>query len=274
MSSDRERVVWIIHEVASIGDDEAAKSLDDMSGMWYNILGEAADKILALLAPQQEVNPEPTTGRCLGVEVRAPQQGIRPSVLHFAHHREERLRKHDAERGERGWMSEDVEWLYDRLMEEVAELRKALDLDMHFPPVLKWTEEAADVANFAMMIADVSGGLLGVEQKIARAPQQEPLGYVNDSTLLRLQAGRTGEIHPRQDGTKTPLYATPQEPTRPIAFVDGPEEGAALREHFKEQLQRKDRLERIAWESGYDTALTEPYRAPQEPEMSPEGDTT
>jgi NTP pyrophosphatase (non-canonical NTP hydrolase) len=131
------------------------------------------------LAEASDVNPEPSTGRCLGVEVRAPQQDIRPSVLHFAYRMEERLRKHDAKRGERGWTSEeiwlavrpgdlkrDVEWLYGRLIEEVAELRKALDLDMYFPPVMKWTEEAADVANFAMMIADVSGGLLGVEQKM------------------------------------------------------------------------------------------------------------
>jgi hypothetical protein len=69
MTSDRERVMWIIHEVASIGDDEAATSLNDMSEMWYNILGEAADKVLALLAPQQE-EPRSSDGKYTESELR------------------------------------------------------------------------------------------------------------------------------------------------------------------------------------------------------------
>lgn len=42
----REKIAWRMHEVATIGDDDAAASFDDMSGLWFNILMEAAGEVL------------------------------------------------------------------------------------------------------------------------------------------------------------------------------------------------------------------------------------
>lgn len=47
------------------------------------------------------------------------------------------------------WLKEDLEWLIDRLRDEVDELEKAVGSDTGDP----W-REAADVGNFAAMIAD------------------------------------------------------------------------------------------------------------------------
>ena len=54
-----------------------------------------------------------------------------------------------------GWKGEDVFWLAGRLKEEADELFFALD---SFKPQKEILEECADVANFAMMIADVYKG--------------------------------------------------------------------------------------------------------------------
>lgn len=95
----------------------------------------------------------------------------RPEVERFADMMEARLRDHDATKGQRGWEGSDPKWLLRRLRHEADELERALML--RTPPcacreagchhMLFRTdsvgEEAADVANFAMMIADVHKGL-------------------------------------------------------------------------------------------------------------------
>lgn len=48
-------IAWIIHETSSIGDDEAAKSFDNMGEMWYNILMEAASKIVDLMVDGERI---------------------------------------------------------------------------------------------------------------------------------------------------------------------------------------------------------------------------
>lgn len=82
----------------------------------------------------------------------------RPVVQAFAQRMESKLRAND-HRG--GWDSESTEWLLARLYEEVAEL--ALELNRYDDPpatrASRIAHEAADVANFAMMLADVCGGL-------------------------------------------------------------------------------------------------------------------
>jgi NTP pyrophosphatase (non-canonical NTP hydrolase) len=65
---------------------------------------------------------------------------------------EDRLRRHDDKRGADGWKGETLDFLFDRLQAEVDELQVA-----RLPGAI--AEEAADVASFAMMIADVAGGL-------------------------------------------------------------------------------------------------------------------
>lgn len=78
---------------------------------------------------------------------------LRPEVRSFAEKMEIELRTHDQDRGPRGWLHSDVFWLADHVRVEQRELMNAL---------LKWPQdiqsvfkECVDVANFAMMVADV-----------------------------------------------------------------------------------------------------------------------
>jgi len=95
----------------------------------------------------------------------------RPYVDAFADEMEAKLdanrHKGDAE----GWQRESAAWLLERLKAEVAELESALawhpcgcreaccQHDYFGRGAPSVTGECADVANFAMMIADVAGGL-------------------------------------------------------------------------------------------------------------------
>jgi NTP pyrophosphatase (non-canonical NTP hydrolase) len=86
---------------------------------------------------------------------------------------EARLRRHDERRGADGWKRETLDSLFDRLQGEVDELQVA-----RLPGAI--AEEAADAANYAMMIADVAGGL---SERTVRVLQQrraanEPTGDV------------------------------------------------------------------------------------------------
>jgi len=82
---------------------------------------------------------------------------LRPEVGAFAAIMEAELRKHD---DRPGWKNEDVQWLFSRLKDESAELIKAI----HTKGPISVGREAADVANFAMMIADVTGGLTQAQE--------------------------------------------------------------------------------------------------------------
>lgn len=89
--------------------------------------------------------------------------GLRFEVFAFARLMEEKLREHDSEDGfgKRGWASDDPLRLFRRLLQENAEMFEALMLwqsRLHQDP-MPTARECADVANFAMMIADVVGGL-------------------------------------------------------------------------------------------------------------------
>jgi NTP pyrophosphatase (non-canonical NTP hydrolase) len=81
---------------------------------------------------------------------------IRPPIVYFALCMEQKLRKHDKDRGERGWYGydhkEDLEYLFRRLLEETKELNeqiKSCNETTFSNPVFT---EAEDVGNFAMMI--------------------------------------------------------------------------------------------------------------------------
>ena len=80
------------------------------------------------------------------------KQYLRPEVQSFAVHMENRLRKNDHKGG---WKDEDPRWLVTRCFEEWQELRNELALTAAYKPS-KVVDEAADVANFAMMISDVA----------------------------------------------------------------------------------------------------------------------
>ena len=82
----------------------------------------------------------------------AVEYKLRPEVAAFAMLMEAELRKHD---DRPGWKQSSPNWLMERLQEELKELSVALD----YKGPCGVGQEAADVANFAMMIADVSGGM-------------------------------------------------------------------------------------------------------------------
>jgi len=104
------------------------------------------------------------------------QVNLHPSVQHMAKAMQEKLEANatktgwPSESGERGWLHKgcSLEFLMDKLDEEYEELNKAVyDLaydesgkyDKTDKPALLMAikEEAADVANIAMMIADKLG---------------------------------------------------------------------------------------------------------------------
>ena len=71
---------------------------------------------------------------------------LRPRVRRFAGLMEQRLRIHDSDRGKRGWRDDNDGDLIMRIEDELGELKTA--------PTNCIPTEAADVANFAMMVAD------------------------------------------------------------------------------------------------------------------------
>lgn len=101
--------------------------------------------------------------RALGVTPMSEtaEQAIVPrdAVLGFAVTMERQLRKHDSQRGPDGWVGEDPLFLLSRLKEELFELDRVMN-DWDGSEPLERMErarlEAADVANFAMMIAETT----------------------------------------------------------------------------------------------------------------------
>jgi len=78
--------------------------------------------------------------------------GIRPELSRFAEIMERKLKAND-HRG--GWRTCDPLFLLARLLEEAGELAGAVCSPAYDRRLIQ--KEAADVANFAMMIADVVG---------------------------------------------------------------------------------------------------------------------
>ena len=87
---------------------------------------------------------------------------LRPAVRWFAEQMELQLRAND-HKGRNGWKDSTERWLLHRLEEETLELRDALRFACNdcghiasnkAPQPAEIIKEAADVANFAMFIAD------------------------------------------------------------------------------------------------------------------------
>lgn len=78
----------------------------------------------------------------------------RPEVVAFATLMEQQLRANDHKPG---WKSDSTFALWSRLLQETIELNEARTA--RNPDSALIGREAADVANFAMMVADVMGGL-------------------------------------------------------------------------------------------------------------------
>jgi hypothetical protein len=92
----------------------------------------------------------------LPAEVAELAQRLRPEVLRLAARMEARLREHDRSRGD-SWKRTGLAFLNMRLVEERVEiysLTHTVQDFRHAPlPSLVW-RVAADLANFAMMVAD------------------------------------------------------------------------------------------------------------------------
>ena len=73
---------------------------------------------------------------------------VREELQWFATEMEAKLSEND---GKGGWLENDYSYLLKMLKEEVDELEKALIDCSNDPEVVR---EAADIANYAMMIAD------------------------------------------------------------------------------------------------------------------------
>ena len=81
-----------------------------------------------------------------------------PIVLDFAKRMEAKLEKNRHKGDREGWLADDIDDLLERLREELCELDNAI-CDTHGNTADAWmakqiANEAADVANFAMFIAD------------------------------------------------------------------------------------------------------------------------
>lgn len=97
---------------------------------------------------QNEIN----LAKSLGLDIKymvdpVDPRDAREAVKKFIVHMEDKLRKNDHKGGWNGWSCEN---LFDLLLEEKNELKEALALGNPFDII----DECADVANFAMMIAD------------------------------------------------------------------------------------------------------------------------
>ena len=87
----------------------------------------------------------------------ADLEDCRVEVKLFAIAMEETLKKHDKRKlGKEEWKKRRMTWLYAKLIGEVAALGEEIDKKSQS----RIFEEAIDIANFAMMIADNSSYLM------------------------------------------------------------------------------------------------------------------
>lgn len=121
-------------------------------------------KVPPALARQVRATPPPT--------VRAPMANNRwPTVDRFAAFMRQKL---DENEHKGGWECEDEDWLLDRIQQELNELREAWEAKPRGSAArTEWrtriVREAADVANMAMMLADVCGALPVGQPALAEA---------------------------------------------------------------------------------------------------------
>jgi NTP pyrophosphatase (non-canonical NTP hydrolase) len=135
-------------------------------------------------------DPDATTGDLGAIPTVEDSSSPRPAVLRFARLMEAQLREHD---DRPGWQDCTLDWLYGRMVEEAEELREAIERapgqrrgsvsDDWREDYQRAREEAADVANFAMMIADVLGSpTAGEADAILRAAGEDPDGQAGEGS--------------------------------------------------------------------------------------------
>jgi NTP pyrophosphatase (non-canonical NTP hydrolase) len=158
------------HDLWSLGSAEVEPTLPAGSRVHLDLLlpTSVAEEVIALVVrgeqcelseAVEEVETDAEWAARAARELASLVKGPpRLEVQRFAEIMEDKLVEND---GKRGWRRNDAYQLHDRLLEEAAELRQAMtDAGGDAAPNASTiAREAADVANFAMMIADIAGGL-------------------------------------------------------------------------------------------------------------------
>jgi len=81
---------------------------------------------------------------------------IRFHIMQFSTEMENKMRKHDKDKGTHGWVDMNPKMLLEKLMGEVLELSDEL---IEYPDTTRYSniiDECADIANYAMMISDIA----------------------------------------------------------------------------------------------------------------------
>lgn len=125
----------------SVNDDDLAKLITEnkrLNAKVTELQGHCTEQLMKIRALSEEI-------------------GVRPVVAWFAKHMERKLR---ANEHKGGWLEDDHWDLFKAASDELSELNEA----MSRPDDEKIIEEAADVANMVMMVADVHGQKYGDSQ--------------------------------------------------------------------------------------------------------------
>lgn len=161
----------VLRAYESIEDDLIAEQVWDVARACELLLAEREVITARPLAALRAAGYEVAEG-VVPPQVEVQRTGVRPVVAAFALAMEERLRANDHKGG---WEQDSAISLLGRIFEETIELKRAVAGEGG--DKREWAtrirREAADVANFAMMIADNDGALMAahppVEQAVAGA---------------------------------------------------------------------------------------------------------
>jgi NTP pyrophosphatase (non-canonical NTP hydrolase) len=114
------------------------------------------------MSDETKTTPEAAPRAAVGSTDGLADSPTWPYVLAFAKRMEAKLEKNRHKGDRSGWLLDEADELLERLREELCELDDAMVeavVRMHEPLNARWiaenvANEAADVANFAMMLAD------------------------------------------------------------------------------------------------------------------------
>jgi len=145
-----------------------------------------------------------------------------PEVIAFAHLMQHKLKMnaHRDSSGKRGWKSCSPQFLMDKLYEEVLELTIAIHEGDSAKSI---RQEAADVGNIAMMLADVCGAL----SQPAPAPEQliellsENLDTLSEEELLAECAEDFGNVDVMVKMFDAAVTKATAQASPPLTFTQG-----------------------------------------------------
>lgn len=131
------------------------KSVDELPGncetivQWDERIIDTINYMLLLRGLVMERLQIPVTEKPQCLEIKVPTNVVRPEIVMFAIEMENKMRINDHKPG---WRHYTQSYLAGKLVEEVSELLLAIENGKSDEDII---QEAADVSNFAMMIADV-----------------------------------------------------------------------------------------------------------------------